>query len=134
MHIKAESCFASRPQSSPVPSFPSQVCAPLCISCKPQADVQHFTANATFVSELEKKKTPCIFVRLGGIMLLLFVEIPVCREHLRVQWSPEAAAARALDVNLPTAACFLLIIQLLDVVASAAEMRNIRSFFRYLSP
>lgn len=35
-------------------------------------------------------------------MLLLFVEILVCREHLGVQWSPEAAAARVLDVNLPT--------------------------------
>lgn len=61
-------------------------------------------------------------------MLLLFVEIPVCREHLGVQWSPEAAAARALDGNLPTAACFLLIIQLLDVEASAGKMQNIWSF------
>lgn len=66
-------------------------------------------------------------------MLLLFVEIPVCREHLGVQRSPEAAAARALDVNLPSAACFLLIIQLLYVVASTGEMRNIRSFSGYLS-
>lgn len=126
MHIKAESCFASRPPSFQFSSF----LLLLCGSSTPQADVQHFTANATFVSEFKKKKkkTPCVFVRLGGIVLLLFVEIPVCREHLGVQWSPEAAAARALDVNLPTAACFLLIIQLLDVVASAGEMRNIRSF------
>lgn len=62
-------------------------------------------------------------------MLLLFVEIPVCWENLGVQRSPEAAAARALHVNLPTTACFLLIIQLLDVVASAGEVRkNIRTF------
>lgn len=52
-------------------------------------------------------------------MLLLFVEIPVCREHLRVHRPPEAATAGA-ECKL-AAACFLLIIQLLGVAASAAE-------------
>lgn len=61
-------------------------------------------------------------------MLLLFVEIPICVEHLGVQWSPEADAARALNVNLAATACFLLIIQSLDVAASVGKIQNIRSF------
>lgn len=72
-------------------------------------------------------------MRLGAIVLLVCAETPVCREHLGVQWSPEAAAARARDVNSPSVTCFLLIIQLLDVVASAGGMRKYPEFFGYLS-
>lgn len=39
-------------------------------------------------------------------MLLLFVGIPACREHLGVQRSPEAAAAGAPHVKLANRCLF----------------------------
>lgn len=62
MHIQAESCFASRPQSFQVSSFRFHDCALLCGSYAPQADVRHFTANATFVSQFRKKTKHLVYL------------------------------------------------------------------------
>lgn len=106
--FKQSPAFAPRPQSF---SFPTS--APLCASYPPRADVRHFTANAALFlrfflrkKKKAKKQAPCIFVRLGGIVLLLFVGIPACREHLGVQRSLEAAAAGALHVKLANRCLF----------------------------
>lgn len=61
-------------------------------------------------------------------MLLLFVEIPVRRERV-AQRSP----GKLLKVNLPTTAGLLLIIQLLDVAASAGRRAGYPGFSEYSS-